>query len=633
MRLGRIAVHVSVLLGAATISGPLAAQTTLSATQSGGRVITFGDSLSDNGNLFNNTGNPPAPYYQGRFSNGPVWTELLNGPMNRFWQPSPFFTPTPGSNTANINAAIGGARADSGVNLNGPLPSIGTQVGAFALSGGVFSANDLVTIQGGANDIFQFFTANPAPTGAAIISAGSTAANALVSDIGLAIGAGAKTLLVPNLPDLGLTPSYNGSAASAGAGTLATTSYNAAWQSGLVTLANANKSVNIIQMDVNTLVKLAVANPAAFGLSNVTQACLSVLACAGGSTATQNTFLFWDSVHPTEAAQILQARFALLLINANIMAQAVSPTSEVNLNARKQSTDEVFDRVSQWAYGSIARQNGFYTTASGSIAHEGSNGATPAYNASMANARVGFDRQLGTELYGLAGAVSIGSLSSNPGLGYGGYKADLSMLHLDAYAAKHWGNVYLSGSVGGSIAFIDGRRDTGLPTVTATGGTRGTSGTAALETGVMLKAGGVTFVPAARIAYIHSSIDGFTETAPLLAMSYSNHNFDGIVASAKLRAITPVSMGFVEPGRAYAEVAYESYLTSRDGGYIGALVNNTAQPFQVNTTDPAANGLNLKVGLEGKISPTATLTAQYGVGFQDGLGQLHTGQVRLKVPF
>ena len=42
-------------------------------------LVVFGDSLSDNGNFFAMTGGtfPPAPYYQGRFSNGPVAVERL----------------------------------------------------------------------------------------------------------------------------------------------------------------------------------------------------------------------------------------------------------------------------------------------------------------------------------------------------------------------------------------------------------------------------------------------------------------------------------------------------------------------------------------------------------------------------
>ena len=40
-------------------------------------VFVYGDSLSDNGNLFAATGFPPAPYFDGRFSNGPVAAEQL----------------------------------------------------------------------------------------------------------------------------------------------------------------------------------------------------------------------------------------------------------------------------------------------------------------------------------------------------------------------------------------------------------------------------------------------------------------------------------------------------------------------------------------------------------------------------
>lgn len=44
------------------------------------QVIVFGDSLSDNGNLYefmNHQLPLSPPYYQGRFTNGPVWIELL----------------------------------------------------------------------------------------------------------------------------------------------------------------------------------------------------------------------------------------------------------------------------------------------------------------------------------------------------------------------------------------------------------------------------------------------------------------------------------------------------------------------------------------------------------------------------
>src|SRR5262245_10175175 len=40
-------------------------------------LVVFGDSLSDNGNLFNLIGIPDAPAWEGRVSNGPIYAEQL----------------------------------------------------------------------------------------------------------------------------------------------------------------------------------------------------------------------------------------------------------------------------------------------------------------------------------------------------------------------------------------------------------------------------------------------------------------------------------------------------------------------------------------------------------------------------
>ena len=45
--------------------------------QSINQVVVLGDSLSDNGNFYNLTGRPGAPYWQGRISDGPVAVEYL----------------------------------------------------------------------------------------------------------------------------------------------------------------------------------------------------------------------------------------------------------------------------------------------------------------------------------------------------------------------------------------------------------------------------------------------------------------------------------------------------------------------------------------------------------------------------
>lgn len=104
--------------------------------------------LVDNGNLFRLTGNqvPPTPYFQGRFSNGPVWSEILGSE----------FQIVPAST---INYAVGGSTSGN-VNslsaaLDAQLPSLPFQVNSqfnqFLTQGSV-SPNALFVVSAGAND-------------------------------------------------------------------------------------------------------------------------------------------------------------------------------------------------------------------------------------------------------------------------------------------------------------------------------------------------------------------------------------------------------------------------------------------------------------------------------------------------
>ena len=77
------------------IFGSLLLAGALASGQSTGTLYFFGDSLTDTGNVYHATSvlhsdslglvpiEPAAPYYDGRFSNGPVWAEYAGTALGR----------------------------------------------------------------------------------------------------------------------------------------------------------------------------------------------------------------------------------------------------------------------------------------------------------------------------------------------------------------------------------------------------------------------------------------------------------------------------------------------------------------------------------------------------------------------
>ncbi len=252
-------------------------------------LVVIGDSLSDNGNVSALTGGsfPPPPYVAGRFSNGPVAAEYMAGALGIGLQ----------------NFAHGGAKTgtdlagnDSYIGLNGT--GMGAQVGMFAasLGGAAADANALYMVWGGPNDFFEP-TMTPAMSAANIGS--------VISGL---YGLGARSFFVPNMPDLGRTPEFLGTALS-GTMTGATLAFNALLDSEIMSLGLSLPDASFIQFDTFNFFSEALARPGDFGMSNVTGACIDSLACLSSPTE-QMTTLFWDGVHPTTAGhQVLAMAF------------------------------------------------------------------------------------------------------------------------------------------------------------------------------------------------------------------------------------------------------------------------------------------------------------------------------------
>ena len=68
--------------------------------------------------------------------------------------------------------------------------------------------------------------------------------------------------------------------------------------------------IRFVRLDANALLTEIVADPAAVGLTNVEDACLTFGVVRNPFCRTPNDYLFWDGIHPTKAGHRIVAEAA-----------------------------------------------------------------------------------------------------------------------------------------------------------------------------------------------------------------------------------------------------------------------------------------------------------------------------------
>jgi phospholipase/lecithinase/hemolysin len=277
-------------------------------------IYAFGDSLSDAGNaaILTAGAEPAAPYVNGEFSNGPVWVQDLAKSLN--------LGPLTASLAGGTDYAVGGA-------ISGTLPiqaagptDLPAQIAAFSLAHPAANPNGLYTIWIGSNDLSDILASSPTPAQAAA-DAAAVAAN-IDSAINTLAGDGAKNFLVLTVPDLGKTP---GAIATGPLGVAAASGLSAEFDNLLVNgsgpIPSLNKlagidGINLNVLDTYSLIDGIVAKPASFGLTDVTDPCLTgeVNYAGGTPCANPNQYLFWDELHPTAAGHEILAADAYQIV-------------------------------------------------------------------------------------------------------------------------------------------------------------------------------------------------------------------------------------------------------------------------------------------------------------------------------
>lgn len=280
------------------------------------KVVVFGDSLSDNGNLYAYMKHQfpvSPPYYKGRMTNGPVWAELL---VDSYF---------PGAVDSHLlDYAFAGAAVVEGDDE--PLFTLRSELESYFLShDNKADDHTLYVVWIGANNYL------------ALPEDGEQA----VHDVGFGIkrslqelaDKGAKHVLVLNLPDLGRTPA----AAEFDAVTELTSlseRHNQQLFEIIEELKQSSPSVQWLHFDVRNALDDLLTNPQANGFTNITDTCYessmdepsantglkvaSTLKLKSKKSACDG-YLFFDLVHPSVLAhKILAERTKKLLSDSEV---------------------------------------------------------------------------------------------------------------------------------------------------------------------------------------------------------------------------------------------------------------------------------------------------------------------------
>lgn len=309
------------------------------------KIIALGDSLSDNGNVFATTSSahktipqipiiPKEPYYQGRFTNGPVWVEDLAQTLN----------------VPLVDYAYGGSWAESIIDSQQLFPfDLATQVTNYLTSAATDYHKDqhLYTIWTGNNDYLNHERMD-------IEYATTNTVNAIAQQIDWLRMNGARNFLLILLPDFGLTPTVKAQGPEYAAKmTKISLMHNTKFIAMIEQMRKKFPKVNFVVLDINPFFKDAVENPEKYHLKNVKDACytgdyklapqmlstqevdaaraaniniqenmalrtayLATIASQQQLCDNPDEYLFWDGVHPARlvhqglADQALDSLFA-----------------------------------------------------------------------------------------------------------------------------------------------------------------------------------------------------------------------------------------------------------------------------------------------------------------------------------
>lgn len=274
------------------------------------KMVVFGDSLSDDGNLYEYMKHQlplSPPYFKGRFTNGPVWVELL---MQTYYPTS--------SKEHLVDYAFGGAGVLEDEDDDDTMFTLRREMDSYFLTHqDKADANSMFVVWIGANN-YLGIPDDPESTASSVIRGIEHGLQRLVKN-------GAKHILVVNVPDLGRIPlareldvidrmSY------------VSKLHNDMLRKSINELQQTFSDVQWLYFDVNLVFDDMTSDPTRFGFTNIIDTCYEEVVTPVDASLKRSSLLkmvstvkaksqkdaceghlFFDPVHPTGPAHKLMA--------------------------------------------------------------------------------------------------------------------------------------------------------------------------------------------------------------------------------------------------------------------------------------------------------------------------------------
>ena len=623
----------TLMTGAAVLAfSPMFANAQANPDAGQGNYYFFGDSAIGQGNwsaIVGEQGEDHSPYSSNngfqRESNGLIWAEMMGRDVDIVFDPD--------ADSSNLNFAISGAHMTRG----GDLAEFGIETGvqtqtelfvalveAESVSIGV---NDVAFMVAGANDFLDRLEEDESADDIMI-----DVANAAAANVQALADAGVKTIILSEMQPLQYAPQYADTPEVQAALSELVDATNAA-------ILNAVQSnglpadVNVVTMKYGAMVDYITTNSSELGFSNVTSACYDSEGdeLCSDQIDGQNSYLFFDDLHFTEAAQRIEAQWWMATL-AGANGSAARQTARMpRIVFEQQASHRGFVRPGSHTDGND--RFGVWLVPLGSSFDLKSNGADLKSDVAMDGAVIGIEGRV-SKAFLLGGAFSLGDTTAKFEDG-GRYKLKGGALSLyGAWDAQDLGRLSLTVTKGGH-EIDEIRRATGVDLLSADGATDSSYWDLELAARSTDTIGAFEIDHGLSLATGRIKVDGYSERgATGLALRFEDQSFnyhhaavDAVIRGPGWRISDELVV------RPVADLEYTHQFGDDDYGVTSKLLDNTAQAVTIRSNAPAEDRFDTGLGAELLISDRWAISARYARQWTNGLDQADEAAITLRTSF